>query len=131
MIDMDIDVVRNKNNSGPYAVKILKKLSDRDRASKQIAEAFNQDTGANLFGTMLNNFSKVDAKRESDQSYYIITQKKSNNQWTLTNYGKVLYYQLFEQDFSDGWIYRYAITPELLSDHEYEIIDKSLEEIRD
>lgn len=131
MIDMDIDVVRNKNNSGPDAVKILKKLSDRDRASKQIAEAFNQGTGANLVGTVLNDFSKVDADREGGQPYYAITQKKSNDQWTLTNYGEVLCYQLFERDFSDGWIYRYAITPELLSDHEYDIIDKSLEEIKD
>lgn len=130
-VDYDIDTVRNKDNSGPDAVNILKKLSENNLASKQIAEAFDQGTSANLVGTVLNDLSNVEEDREGDQTKYPITQKRSNNQWELTNYGKVLCHQLFERDFSDGWIFWYAVDSESLSQHQYEIISNSLEEMNE
>lgn len=129
MIDLDIDVIRNKNNSGPDAVNILKVVSNNTLSSKQIAQKFDQGTSANLVGTVLNDLSKVGDDREGDQPYYAITQEESNSRWSLTDYGEVLCHQLFERDFSDGWIYRYAVDSDLLSDHEYDIIDKSLDDL--
>jgi hypothetical protein len=130
-VDYDIDTVRNKDNSGPDAVNILKKLSENNLASKQIAEAFDQGTSANLVGTVLNDLSNVEEDREGDQTKCPIAQKRSNNQWELTNYGKVLCHQLFERDFSDGWIFRYAVDSESLSQHQYKIISNSLEEMNE
>jgi hypothetical protein len=129
MVDLDVDVIRNKNNSGPDVISILKKVSENKLASKQIAESFNQGTSANVVGTVLNDLSNVDDDREGDQPYYPIAQRESDDRWKLTDYGKVFCHQLFERDFSDGWIYRHAVATELLSDHECEIINKSLEEI--